>query len=263
VAVLVKGRDGVLTVALRQQQEGLGTQAAHIPDIQTVSAAHHQRRAPAGHLLRHRQIQRAVAGHQALHLAAAFVAGAHQCEGRLFPGVAAVAAHVGVHGDGVGAVALPQGRRLRAHAQNDVQSLGVGGADQIGQHIRAHGAVAQVAGAVEHDGGQLLRRRIQQHGAVVAQRLRISHAAGAEHIGKVFQDFGAELVQLRTQAQCQRRFLFTDTLLQDGNGHGDVLLLCRKKYIKVYYNAARGDLARNTACFFAPDGRYCHCTEKE
>ena len=134
------------------------------------------------------------------------------------------AAAVGRHGDGVRAVCRPAAGRRRLHVQYHVQPLGVGCGDQIGQHVRAHHAPAQVRAALYDHGGQPALRRVQQRGAVVAQGFRLRHRRVAEHVGEIFQYLLAEPRRIGRQRQRQRRFPLADAPLQFHVKHSRLLL---------------------------------------
>ena len=102
MAHVVKGRQGILSVAVRQQQKGIPGPLADFLHVQTVPGLHHQRRAAASHLLGHGGVQRSVAGNEVLHLAGALVGGAHHGEDTLARVLRhAVTAHVGHHREAV------------------------------------------------------------------------------------------------------------------------------------------------------------------
>ena len=220
VSHVVKGRQRVLAVAVRQQQEGIGADPPHIPHVKAVPRGHRQRRAPPRHLLRHGQPQRPVARHQRLHLPA----GAHRRDRQHAARFQTGAAAVGRHGDGVRAVCRPAAGRRRLHVQDHIQPLGVRRGDQIGQHVRAHHAPAQVRAALYHHGGQSSLRRVQQRGAVVAQGFRLRHRRVAEHVGEIFQYLLAEPRRIGCQRQRQRRFPLADAPLQFHVKHSRLLL---------------------------------------
>ena len=215
-AIIVEGGQGVLPVAAQQQQKCLGSPAAQLLHVQDVIGLRHQRRAMADHLVRRRQIQPAVTGQQILDLRGGGVAGADGGKhGLVLPYPAHVAAGIGGHGDAVGPDAALHIHRRGGGAgvHYGVKPLGLGHVHQVGQHVHAHEAVAQIALRLQHHGRQQRGRLADELAAMIAQGLRLGHVAGAVHIGEILRDPGGQLVRLRPQYQGQGRFPGTDLLL--------------------------------------------------
>ena len=224
MAVGVEAGEGVVTVAAGQQQKSVGAAAAHLLHVQGVARLHHDTGAPAGHLLGQGQVEVAVAGNQLLHVVGPGGAGAAQGENRLaLRHGTDLRPYVGVDGEGVAAGGPPGVAAAGSGVQNDVKALALGGGDQIIQHVHAHGAQAEVAVGAHHDGGQFFRRGGDGLGAVIAQRLRLRHGAGAVHFSELFQDMGRDFIQLRAQAQGDGGLFGADGFLQRFDGHNGLL----------------------------------------
>ena len=61
---------------------------------------------------------------------------------------------------------------------NGVKSLGLGHVHQVGQHIHAHKAAAQIALRPQHHGGQQGSRLADELAAVIAQGFGLGHITG-------------------------------------------------------------------------------------
>ena len=143
----------------------------------------------ACHLIGNGQIQPAVAGHKILHIGAGYICRAYHGKDRVvIIHRAAVAAGIGIDGDGIGVCqplqpGLGQGG---AAVHNGVETAGFGNAGQIDQHIKAHGAEAKIIFRLQHHGGQLIRGRFQSLTALITHRFAFCHGAIAVHICKIF-----------------------------------------------------------------------------